>query len=170
MSWICPNCSNSNEDTQVNCFVCGMDRPSAVADSDSCEGKIVFSNFEAFSESIKGLFRHKRSKRKTSESSDEPSESVKSSKSGKTQPAKPEKEPKTLKPKKSKKYFESDFAKPWPEHNIKFDTDVIKSKGFVRSEQMVMNGINGYCFYKEDGVSQFIRVEMVLIQKMAVKV
>lgn len=61
------------------------------------------------------------------------------------------------------------FAPPWPEHKIRFDIDAIKAKGFVRSEQYTLNGIKGYNFIRADGKSQFILVEMVLIQKMAKK-
>lgn len=61
-------------------------------------------------------------------------------------------------------------ATPWPEHHIEFDMDVIRAKGYVRFEQKSMGGVNGYNFIRSDGTSQFIRVEMVLIQKMAKKV
>lgn len=44
MSWVCPNCSNSNDEEQTSCFVCGMDRPasSAVSLSSEDDCKIVF--------------------------------------------------------------------------------------------------------------------------------
>ena len=47
--------------------------------------------------------------------------------------------------------------------------DVIKQKGFVGSERQTLSGVNGYSFKKADGTKQFIRAEMVLIQKMAHK-
>lgn len=61
------------------------------------------------------------------------------------------------------------FTEPWPEHKIEFIPDAIRARGYVRTEQQTMGGINGYKFIKADGTSQFIRVEMVLIQKMAKK-
>lgn len=62
------------------------------------------------------------------------------------------------------------FAAPWPEHKIGFDTEAIKKKGYVRLEQAEMGGVKGYLFTRADGSSQFIRVEMALIQKLAGKV
>lgn len=64
---------------------------------------------------------------------------------------------------------EEGFASPWPEHKIEFIPDAIRARGYVRTEQQTMGGINGYKFIKADGTSQFIRVEMVLVQKMAKK-
>ena len=64
----------------------------------------------------------------------------------------------------------SEFAEPWPEHNIEFDTAVMISKGYVSSIRKTMNGINGYEFVRANGNRQFIRVEMVIIQKMARKI
>lgn len=61
------------------------------------------------------------------------------------------------------------FAEPWPEHKIEFDTAVIMAKGYIASVQKTINGINGYEFIRSNGTRQFIRVEMVLIQKMACK-
>lgn len=64
----------------------------------------------------------------------------------------------------------SEFAEPWSDHSIEFDIDKIKSKGFVKVEQKTLSGIHGYNFIRSDGSEQFIRVEMVLIQKMAKKI
>ena len=64
----------------------------------------------------------------------------------------------------------SAFADPWPEHKIEFDTATIIAKGYVASVQKTMNGINGYEFVRANGVRQFIRVEMIIMQKMARKV
>ena len=64
----------------------------------------------------------------------------------------------------------SDFATPWPEHSIKFDVDAIKAKGYVRSEQTVMNSVKGYTFYKPDGKCQFIRAEMLVVLDMATRI
>ncbi|MCR5734165.1 MAG: protein kinase [Lachnospiraceae bacterium] len=60
-------------------------------------------------------------------------------------------------------------SEPWPEHHIVFDEDKIKEKGFVSVQQAVFQGVKGYRFKRADNSEQFIRVEMVLIQKMAVK-
>ena len=59
---------------------------------------------------------------------------------------------------------------PWPEHKIEFDEAKIKEKGYIKVEQSTTAGVNGYKFTKVNGASQFIRVEMVIIQKMAKKV
>ena len=59
---------------------------------------------------------------------------------------------------------------PWPEHKIEFDEAKIKEKGYIKVEQSTAAGVNGYKFTKVNGASQFIRVEMVIIQKMAKKV
>ena len=61
------------------------------------------------------------------------------------------------------------FCKPWAEHNIEFDPEGIRAKGFVRSEQTTLGGVNGYNFYTADGSARFIRPEMAIIQKLAKK-
>lgn len=61
------------------------------------------------------------------------------------------------------------ICEPWPEHNITFDVEQIHRKGYVRAERKTTGGINGYSFVKPDGSSQFIRVEMLIIQKIAKK-
>lgn len=63
----------------------------------------------------------------------------------------------------------TDFVAPYPEHNIEFDTDTIISKGYVASAHKTMNGINGYEFIRANGHRQFMRVEMLIIMKMAKK-
>lgn len=164
MSWVCPNCSNSNDEEQTSCFVCGMDRPasSAVSLSDEDDCKIFFSDFETFKEYVKKLFRHRSDKSASSE--------VSATKPAKTERATTPERGSSDKPKsKRARLFSSDFAKPWPEHKIKFDPAAIRAKGYIRSEQKSMGGINGYYFYKEDGSGQFIRLEMLLVQKMAHK-
>ncbi len=60
-------------------------------------------------------------------------------------------------------------AEPWPEHKVVFDTDVIKAKGYVGFARKTMGGVNGYEFIRSGGARQFLRIEMVLIQKMAKK-
>ena len=61
------------------------------------------------------------------------------------------------------------FCEPWAEHNIEFDPEGIRAKGFVRSEQTTLGGVNGYNFYTADGSARFIRAEMAVIQKLAKK-
>lgn len=61
------------------------------------------------------------------------------------------------------------FAEPWPEHGIVFDKTAVAAKGYVSVTRKTLNGINGYEFVRTNGTRQFIRVEMVLIQKMAHK-
>ena len=166
MSWVCPNCSNTNDEGQEKCFVCGMDRPTRSIGTEPEDYKIVFSDMEAFSESIKYFFRKKPSVSMTAISEETPAEPPKPSKAiSRAGEDKPGRKTRAL----SIGTPSSEFAKPWPEHKIKFDTATIKEKGYVRSEQKTMGGVNGYCFYKEDGSNQFIRVEMLLVQKMARK-
>ncbi|MCR5094076.1 MAG: hypothetical protein K6B72_08895 [Lachnospiraceae bacterium] len=61
------------------------------------------------------------------------------------------------------------FADPWPGQRIVFDPEVIRAKGFVRSVQTTLSGVQGYSFYKADGTAQFLRMETLLAQKMARK-
>ena len=62
----------------------------------------------------------------------------------------------------------SDVEK-WPEHSIEFDHEMIAKKGYVKVEKGEKNGIKGYYFTRTDGIRQFIRVEMMIMQKMARK-
>ncbi len=64
----------------------------------------------------------------------------------------------------------AEASDPWPEHHIEFDMDAIKSKGYVAVSQKELNGIKGYEFIRANGTRQFIRVEIVVIQKMAKKI
>ena len=84
-------------------------------------------------------------------------------------PREPRERRERVKPPKREKAprIKKGFTKPWPEHNIKFDVDVIKGKGFVRSERTEMNAVKGYTFYKADGTSQFIKAEMLIVLHMA---
>ena len=165
MSWVCSNCSSSNEDSNTSCIVCGASRPTVTEEREPEECKVVFSDFDAFKESVKGFFNRLSSPKK---------EKTKKPKKTKPKKEKAERVAESAKPPKEKKHkkplFGSAFATPWPEHKIKFDNSVIESKGFVRSEREALNGVNGYRFYRADDSSQFIRVEMALIQKMAHKV
>lgn len=63
----------------------------------------------------------------------------------------------------------SGFADPWPEHKIEFDVEAIIAKGYIASVQKTTCGINGYEFIHANGKRQFIRVEMLIIMKMAKK-
>lgn len=63
----------------------------------------------------------------------------------------------------------SSNVEPWPEHNFEFDKDMISKKGYVSYGRMIQCGINGYNFVRSDGTNQFLRAEMVLVQKMAKK-
>lgn len=61
------------------------------------------------------------------------------------------------------------FCSPWDEHDIEFDIDKIKSRGFVSGEQKVMKGIKGYAFYRADSTSTFFKCDMLLSMKYAKK-
>lgn len=168
MAWVCPNCSNVNDDEKTSCLVCGASRPEAV-DTPAEECKIVFSESEAFREAVKSFFKKLSAPKKSSVTRRTAESDVSTGAGSVSELPTPPKPPKREKREKRKK-IKCKFAKPWNEHSIKFDIDAIKAKGFVRSEQQINSGVKGYMFYKEDGNSQFIRVEMVLIQKMARKV
>ena len=170
MSWVCSNCSTANEEESTCCTVCGYDRPTdtRARDSEAVEGKIVFSDFAVMKESVKALFQSVSSvgaKIKNAAKERPPRESRKKA-SAPRSPCEPKVRVKTSKKERAPR-IKSGFAKPWPEHNIKFDVDFIKNKGFVRSEQTEMNGIKGYTFYKADGKGQFIRAEMLIVLHMA---
>ncbi|MCR4908876.1 MAG: protein kinase [Lachnospiraceae bacterium] len=64
---------------------------------------------------------------------------------------------------------ERGIAEPWEEHDITFDEEVIKAKGFVRVERDTLGGVRGYRFIRPDGTGQFLRVEMVIVQKLGKK-
>jgi hypothetical protein len=51
-----------------------------------------------------------------------------------------------------------------------FDTAAITAKGYVSFARATLSGINGYEFVRTNGTRQFLRVEMVLMQKMARKI
>ena len=76
----------------------------------------------------------------------------------------------TYKPAMSEEKSISGFADPWPEHNIEFDIDVIKEKGYVSTVRKNLGGVNGYEFVSSDGSCRFLRVEMILTLKMARKI
>lgn len=161
MSWVCTNCSTSNEDGEVRCMVCGAERPTLTEDRepDVAECKVFFSNFEAIKESFVGMFRKKASVREAREESSERLETREETE-----------EERTREKKRKRSLFHSPFADPWPEHRVKFDVSVMESKGYVRSERETLNGVNGYRFYKADESSQFIRIEMILAFRMAKKI
>ncbi|MCR5675772.1 MAG: protein kinase [Lachnospiraceae bacterium] len=61
-------------------------------------------------------------------------------------------------------------AEPWPEHRIRFAMDVIRAKGFTGVKQAELGGVKGYELARSDGGKQFMRVEMMIVQKIAEKV
>ncbi|MCR5675773.1 MAG: hypothetical protein K6G16_08700 [Lachnospiraceae bacterium] len=61
------------------------------------------------------------------------------------------------------------FAAPWPGQKLRFDEDAIRAKGYVRSVQTTLSGVKGYTFFRADGTGQFLRPEILLVQKMARK-
>ena len=61
------------------------------------------------------------------------------------------------------------IAEPWEEHGITFSESGMSAKGYVRCERAEMSGVKGYNFYTADGSCRFIRPEMAVIQKLAVK-
>ena len=181
MSWVCSNCSSSNEEESTCCAVCGYDRPTEShvrereREPEVVEGKIVFSNFAVVKESIKGFFSSvgrlvtKISNKIKSASRKRP---PRESRERVRVPREPRESRERVKPPKREKTprVKKVFTKPWPEHNIKFDVDAIKGKGFVRSERTEMNAQKGYTFYKSDGTSQFIKAEMLIVLHMANRV
>ena len=174
MSWVCSNCSNPNEEADTCCAVCGYDRPVS-STSDTIEGKIVFSDFAVVTESFKNSFNSiknigKRIKTASKKRALKRAERLAREAEAATPVPREErraKPPKAPKPKKVK--FKKSFEKPWPEHNVKLDIEAIKNKGFVKLEKTEMNSVKGYTLYKEDGTSQFIRAEMLVILHMATR-
>lgn len=63
----------------------------------------------------------------------------------------------------------SGFCVPWGEHKIVFDEEKMRKRGFVASEQSTLGDAKGYKFFKADGTEQFIKVETLLVIKMAKK-
>ena len=61
------------------------------------------------------------------------------------------------------------FCAPWPEHDITFDQEKLRSRGFIAGEQKEMSGIKGYQLYRADSNSTFFKIEMLLAMKYAVK-
>ena len=182
MNWICAKCRSSNEETSDKCFICGEERSDFVEEtrSEYCErdaeystgeakqGKVFFSDFDALVDSLHNLINTITSlfASGTSERVEESSERVEES-SERAEESSERAEESSRASEETPKY---DFAEPWPEHKIKFDIPSIKSKGYVGLEKKEAGSIKGYCFFKPDGSNRFIRVEMVLIQKMAHKV
>ena len=80
------------------------------------------------------------------------------------------KEKGTVKPSAATIIKEAGIGAPWPEHNIVFDEEMIRKKGFIGIKQDEVNGIKGYRAQMSDGTGRFIRVETILMQKMAKKV
>lgn len=175
MSWICPNCSNSNGDELLACFVCGMEKPSVVVATGDYSVvevpepvsednyKVVFSDFDAFKILISDMYKRIMRAFKSIRTKKITSTKTKKLKSDSSSSGDVIAVSETVS-------SDTTFAEPWPEHSIEFDVTAVRAKGYVRSERKTMSGINGYCFYKSKGPGQFIRLEMLLIQKMAKKV
>lgn len=171
MAWVCSICSTSNTDGSSSCIVCGTECSGKHVNMEiePEDNKVVFSDFEAFKDSAKRFFA-KLSSKKTKREKD-----VKSEKKKRARPKKTIAEGHKVIEKPRLRVARSlmsgsAFATAWPEHKIEFDAATIESKGFVKSERECLNGVNGYRFYKADDTSQFIRAEMLIIQKMAHKV
>ena len=58
MSWVYPNCSSANMESDRNCTVCGKARPTDISsrDREVVESKIVFSEFDVMRESVRDFF------------------------------------------------------------------------------------------------------------------
>ena len=173
MSWLCSNCSTSNEEKNTCCDVCGCDRPTEEYVPERVpevvEGQVVFSDFAVIKESVKGFFV---SAAKISRKVVEKIKSLSSklpSRERREKKRAPRESRERIKPPKREKVFrrKKDLTKPWPEHSIRFDADTIRSKGFVRWERAEMKSVKGYTFYTEDGTSRFIMVDMLLVLGMA---
>lgn len=61
------------------------------------------------------------------------------------------------------------FCEPWAEHDLTFDTERLKSRGFVAGEQCELAGAKGYRLYRADSNSSFFKPEMLIAMKYAVK-
>lgn len=58
----------------------------------------------------------------------------------------------------------------WPEHNIVFNIERLKSRGFVSGENKELSGIHGYQLYRAgDSVGQFVHYDMMLSMGYAQK-
>ena len=171
MSWLCSNCSSSNTEKETSCFVCGAERKSKSSKSKPPKPEPVTATEEEPAasavlktderKSVFGSLREKLDKWFGTEDKTE----TKATEAPEVKPAEP-----AVKRETSRTRSRSTFASPWPEHNIVFDKDMIKAKGYVGVEQKTMDGYRGYRFCKADGTSRFMRVEMVIVQKMARKV
>lgn len=173
MGWVCPYCSNSNDEESARCAVCGQERHFEAHDCKSeletNEGKIVFSEFDVVKESVKRFFSSiaKLFCKKRDKKTDTPSEPVSGDSIDSEEAERGSCEhAESVEPLVTCR-SEEDFAQPWDEHRIVFDASVIKSKGFIRSEKTEMKSVKGYTFYKEDGTGQFIKVDTLVILHMA---
>ena len=181
MSWMGSNCSNTNLDSESVCLVCGADRPARIVYPESTESKVVFSTFGVIVESTKltfkgiGLFLKNfftlfkkvgvvfiAAFGKIAESIKTLVNKIKSKRSGSDTADIPRRDRRTRAP-----MARSEFEEPWPEHNIRLDITAILEKGYVKSERAEVNSVKGYCFYKADSTSRFLRSEMLVALKMA---
>jgi len=161
MSWVCPTCSNTNDEGFTHCSVCEAARPTDISESRAAkESVIVFSTFAVIKESvkdfvgffvrlgrgIKSLFKRIFTKKKKPRDGEESAEPPKRRKASR----------------RAKK-----IAKPWPEDGIRLDADAIRSRGFVRVERAELNFVKGYKLFKDDGSSRFMRADMLVTFSMA---
>ena len=149
MSWVCPVCSNTNDDGSSECMVCGHTKViSKIETKDEYKSvrtcSVVYSVFEYIDKSFK----------------DKPI---------KSKPIKKEKTSIVDKPKTKKISKSSEDFLPWEGHNISIDFDVLKEKGYKKIERSEMSGVKGYKLIKNDDSNQFIRKEMLIVQKIAKK-
>ena len=149
MSWKCPVCSSINEDSLGECFVCGTTKvvgytKDSKASDRSCT--VVYSVFEYLS----SYFRNKPKKKADGYVKKKASKA-------KTDSVKIEKK-------------RGDSFSPWEGHSISIDYDVLKEKGYKQIEKSEMSGIKGYKLIKNDGNCQFVKKEMLIIQRIAKKV
>lgn len=147
MSWVCPVCSNTNVDELSECLVCGHTKVISKIESAS-ESKpvrscsVVYSVFEYIGKCIKDkIVNDKSIKKEKTSVTDAPEVKM------------------IEKP--------TDEFSPWGEHNIMIDFKVLKEKGYKKIEKSEMSGIKGYKLIKNDGSNQFIRKEMLIVQKIA---
>ena len=178
MSWICPNCSTSNDDAQTECFVCGAAKPAGTArsggsgrvsdpEAPSEHEHVVFSSFDAFKTTVKSIFGGKK---KPPKEPGEPKEKKKKEKKERKK-KEPERTEETREekivtpPEEAVEVFES----PWPEHKIVFHIDVLKAKGYVSMTRTTLNGVNGYKLIRADKSERFMRADTAVALKMAEK-
>ena len=140
MCWICPNCSSANEEENLICSVCDCERP-----ADKRGGR-------------KSKIRRGEGGSRLSAVKDSVKRFFRGL-AGKLSALK----------KKMGASGSKSCPQPWPEHEILLMPDVIRRKGYKSIAQATKEGIRGYELIREDGSRRFVRVEILLAQKMAEK-